>query len=201
MRIIAGEFRGRQIEAPDTILTRPMLDRVREALFGKLGERVEAARVLDLYAGSGSLGLEALSRGADRALFLERGRDALQALTANISALGVEDRARVLRGDALDAKLWTPPSKRDEPIWDGRFELVFMDPPYPLVEEPRTRAEILSATQKLIDQHLSENGMLILHVPARGSEWIRVERVVREERLYGNSALLYLERAATGELA
>jgi 16S rRNA (guanine(966)-N(2))-methyltransferase RsmD len=193
MRIIAGEFRGRHIDAPETILTRPMLDRVREALFGRLGNLVSDAVVLDLYAGSGSLGLEALSRGAKRALFVERGRDALAALTANITALDVANRARVLRGDALAVELWTPPAKRDEEPWDGHYDIVFMDPPYPLVEDPRTRSGILEAAQKLVDQHLRPGGVLMLHVPERGREWIRIARAGREERVYGSSALLYFE--------
>jgi 16S rRNA (guanine966-N2)-methyltransferase len=193
MRIIAGEFRGRRIEAPDTILTRPMLDRVRESLFGRLGERVVKATVLDLYAGSGSLGLEALSRAASRALFVERGRDALAALTANIEALGVGSRARVVRGDALSEELWTPRAKREELPWEGGCDIAFMDPPYPLVEDPRTRAEVLEAAQQLIDRHLKPGGVLVLHVPERGREWIRIARSEREERVYGSSALLYFE--------
>src|SRR6185436_17415765 len=84
VRIIAGEHRGRRISAPDGERTRPMLDRVREALFGTLGERVEGAQVLDLFAGSGSLALEALSRGAERAVLIERNPTALDALQANI---------------------------------------------------------------------------------------------------------------------
>jgi 16S rRNA (guanine(966)-N(2))-methyltransferase RsmD len=197
MRIIAGEFRGRHIDAPDTILTRPMLDRVREALFGRLGERVEDARVLDLYAGSGSLGLEALSRGARRALFVERGRDALEALSRNIETLELGPRARIVRGDALAPALWAPPAKRGEEAWEGRFELVFMDPPYPLMEDPGTRAKVLAAAQTLIDSYLEPGGILMLHVPERGREWIRIERAEREERVYGSSALLYFEVAGS----
>ncbi|MFM7283263.1 MAG: 16S rRNA (guanine(966)-N(2))-methyltransferase RsmD [Planctomycetia bacterium] len=197
MRIIAGEFRGRHIDAPDTILTRPMLDRVREALFGRLGERVEDARVLDLYAGSGSLGLEALSRGARRALFVERGRDALEALSRNIEVLELGHRARIVRCDALAPAMWAPPSKRGEDAWEGRFELVFMDPPYPLMEDPATRAKVLAAAQTLIDSHLEPGGILLLHVPERGREWIRIERAEREERVYGSSALLYFEAAGS----
>jgi 16S rRNA (guanine966-N2)-methyltransferase len=124
--------RGRHIEAPAGDSTRPMLDRVREALFGTLGERVLEARVLDLYAGSGSLGLEALSRGAAYVHFVEQQRAALDTLRANIEALGVQERVRVVRADALSS------GRRLES--EERFQLVFFDPPYRLLEEPRERA-------------------------------------------------------------
>ncbi|MBK7876081.1 MAG: RsmD family RNA methyltransferase [Planctomycetes bacterium] len=106
MRIIAGEFGGRRIEAPDTQGTRPMLDRVRESVFATLGNAVEGARVLDLYAGSGSLGLEALSRGAVHVRFVEQAKVALDALKANVEELGVKERVRVIRGNALARTSW-----------------------------------------------------------------------------------------------
>lgn len=106
MRIIAGEFGGRRIEAPDTQGTRPMLDRVRESVFATLGNAVEGARVLDLYAGSGSLGLEALSRGAVHVRFVEQAKVALDALKANVAELGVKERVRVIRGNALARASW-----------------------------------------------------------------------------------------------
>ena len=99
MRIIAGEFRGRRIEAPPGDGTRPMLDRVREALFSTLGERVDGARVLDLFAGSGSLGLEALSRGARVARMVEQHPRAYATLKENVELLGAADRALCARGN------------------------------------------------------------------------------------------------------
>jgi 16S rRNA (guanine966-N2)-methyltransferase len=129
VRIIAGEFRGRRLAAlgkgdPGAQL-RPTSDRVREALFSSLlggayGDPVRGARVLDLFAGTGALGLEALSRGADRAVFVETGRVAQGLLRENIAALGVAARAGVLVRDATRL----PPN-------DGAaFDLVFLDPPY-----------------------------------------------------------------------
>mgnify|MGYP001218687482 CR=1 FL=1 len=94
MRVIAGEFGGRRLQAPHGSRTRPTSDRVREALFMKL-EPLAAARVVDLYAGSGALGIEALSRGAAFAHFVESDRHALEALRANLGALELGDRARV----------------------------------------------------------------------------------------------------------
>lgn len=123
MRIIAGRWRGRRLDAPDGRGVRPTADRVREALFSALGARVAGARVLDLFAGSGALGLEALSRGAAGVVFVERARAALAVLERNVAALEAGAGCRILRREALAAL-------------DGlaaageRFELIFLDPPY-----------------------------------------------------------------------
>jgi 16S rRNA (guanine966-N2)-methyltransferase len=121
MRVVAGEFRGRRLRMPKGARTRPTADRVREALFSMLGD-VSGARVLDLYAGSGALGLEALSRGADSAVFVERDARAAATVRANIDAVGANGELR--RQDALGflgsyAGTGGPP-----------FDLVFCDPPY-----------------------------------------------------------------------
>lgn len=125
MRIIAGEYRGRTLKAPKGSNTRPTTDRVREALFSAVASArggFEGAVVLDAFAGSGALSLEALSRGASRALLFERDRGALAALTDNVRALGLSARAaRVQRGDVLK----NPPLGARPP-----FDLVFLDPPY-----------------------------------------------------------------------
>ena len=121
MRIIAGEWRGRKIRAPSGRDVRPTADRVREAWLGSLGAAVEDARVLDLFAGSGALGLEALSRGAREVVFVERHRPALMALDANIRALGASDRAQVVRTDAF---------RYLDRLTDSPFDLALADPPY-----------------------------------------------------------------------
>ena len=121
MRIIAGQFRGRQLQAPPGSATRPTGDRVREALFSMLVSRLgsfEDLRVADLYAGSGALGLEALSRGAAEAVFVETDPKAQAAIKANAAKLGVTDKVRVLGGSALALP-------RSEP-----FDLILADPPY-----------------------------------------------------------------------
>lgn len=122
IRVIAGELRGRRLRVPAGSGVRPTADRVREALFDILGDTVVGARVLDLFAGSGALGIEALSRGARDASFVERDRRALAALRENLERLGLGTRSTVLRGDAL-ARL------SDECRGDG-FDLVLADPPY-----------------------------------------------------------------------
>ena len=121
MRIIAGEFGGRRLVRPVDPRVRPTSDRVREAWMGILASELPGARVLDLYAGSGALGLEALSRGAASAEFVELGRASLAALRRNLEALGVGTRARVHRGDALRFAERLPP---------GACDLAFADPPW-----------------------------------------------------------------------
>jgi 16S rRNA (guanine966-N2)-methyltransferase len=117
VRVVAGEFKGRRLHAPRGTRTRPTADRVREALFSMLGD-VSGARVLDLYAGSGALGIEALSRGAESAVFVERDRGALAALERNLEAIGASGEVR--RQDV--ARFLARP--------EGTFDLVFCDPPY-----------------------------------------------------------------------
>ena len=121
MRIIAGEWRGRKLAVPEGQLTRPTADRVRETLFSMLASRLgafEGLRVADLYAGSGALGLEALSRGAASACFVEQERRALAAIRANVDSLAAAERARIVPGSAEHLP-------RGE-----RFDLLFADPPY-----------------------------------------------------------------------
>ncbi|MGH7706487.1 MAG: 16S rRNA (guanine(966)-N(2))-methyltransferase RsmD [Vulcanimicrobiaceae bacterium] len=120
LRVSGGALRSRQIRAPHDRGIRPTPARVREALFSILGARVVDARFLDLFAGSGAVGCEALSRGAAGAIFVERDSPAAAQLRVTVAALGVADRATVLRGDAtrIAARL------------DGRFDLVYADPPF-----------------------------------------------------------------------
>ena len=101
MRVIAGEFKGRRLARPDDPRVRPVTDRLKESWFGVLGERIADASVVDLFAGSGALGLEALSRGAARVDFVEFSAPSLSALRANVASLGVAGRAHVRRADVL----------------------------------------------------------------------------------------------------
>ena len=125
MRVIAGSYRGRTLNAPPGESTRPTSDRVREALFSILGDRIREAEVLDLFAGSGALGLEALSRGARHATFVDEDPKAIAAVKANLDA--VKAVADVRRGDAL--RFLSGASGRG-----AQYDLVFLDPPYRLAE-------------------------------------------------------------------
>ena len=121
MRIIGGTFGGRRLIMPKDSRVRPTADRVREAWMSILGTELDGARVLDLYAGSGALGLEALSRGADSATFVELNPPSLRALDQNVAALDVADRVTVHRGDAMRFAERLPPAA---------YDVVLADPPY-----------------------------------------------------------------------
>ncbi len=133
MRIIAGEYRSRRLAAPRGDATRPTSDRLRETLFNVLGPRVAGARVADLYAGSGAVGLEALSRGAAFCRFVERAPAATQAIRANLASL------RIMSGFTVDtrpvARALADLAAAPEHQGSGRFDLVFLDPPYEAAAE------------------------------------------------------------------
>ena len=133
MRIIGGSLGGLEIRAPRGDLTRPTADKVRQALFNILGNIVGQelhGAVLDLYAGSGALGLEAISRGAERAVFVDKATDAVRCIAANAATLGVTDRTQIVRAEVTKAL----------PRLGGPFDLVFIDPPYASGEADRALA-------------------------------------------------------------
>jgi len=123
MRVIAGEFRSRRLKSIPGAATRPTPDRLRETLFDILAPRIEGVTFLDAYAGTGAVGIEALSRGAAHALFLERNRVAVEAIRENLASLGLEARATVVPGPVL---LTLP---------RHRAAIVFLDPPYEMERE------------------------------------------------------------------
>ena len=120
MRVITGTARGRRLREPEGLDTRPTTDRVKEGLFSAIQFDIEGRRVLDLFAGTGQLGIECLSRGAERAVFVDSGPKALAVVRENLKTTGLTDRAAVVSGDALEYLART----RD------RFDLIFLDPPY-----------------------------------------------------------------------
>lgn len=181
-RIIAGEAGGRRLAVPPGEGVRPTSDRVKESVFSALGSgRLVGARVLDLYAGSGALGLEALSRGAAQAVLVERDRAAAGAVSANIETLGFGDRA-VLRVSSVAAFLGGPGA---EP-----FDLALLDPPYDTPAE-----EVEAALRLLAEGWLAPKGTVVveraagssaLQWPAGwGSTW---------ERCYGDTLVLFAQR-------
>ena len=171
MRVVAGRHRGRRLRAPAGEGTRPTADRVREALFSILGS-VDGQRVLDLYAGSGALGIEALSRGAASATFVESARPALAAIRANLDATG--DDAEVAAADVIR---WLSAAAEAE----REFDLVFCDPPYDAaVEIAQMLSELLprvAAPQALIVTESSKRNPLTLDLP------------LADERTYGDTRI------------
>lgn len=178
MRVIAGTARGRRLTAPPGRDTRPTGDRVKEALFSSLG-RLHGAVVLDLYAGSGALALEALSRGALRAVLVEQDPRALQAIAANLETTGLAERATVWRGEA--ARFCRAPV-------GGPFDLVLLDPPY---DEPQealfARLDELRAAGALAPE-----AYVAIERPARGADPDPPGWLAREgARTYGDTMLRY----------
>jgi 16S rRNA (guanine966-N2)-methyltransferase len=195
MRIIAGEHRGRRIVPPAGKATRPMLDRVREALFSTLGESVEDARVLDLFSGTGSLGLEALSRGAREVRFVERDREAYDRLKRNVGGLEMTERAQLARANALDSDTWR--ARRDRTETAGAqgpwADIIFFDPPYAMIDDPGTRGRILSVVDELVRGVMAPDGVFVLHAPRRRVQRRELDASFDvDERTYGTTSLWYV---------
>ncbi len=157
MRIIAGSARSRIIDAPRGMDTRPTLDRVRENLFNVISRRVPDARVLDLFAGSGALSLEAVSRGAAGAVLVDRDREAHLVEQRNAEKLGFTDRVRLFHCD------WAQAVKRLR-AEDARFDLIFLDPPYAmtdLTEVTRELLPLLAEDARVIVEHQAGHPSLV----------------------------------------
>jgi 16S rRNA (guanine(966)-N(2))-methyltransferase RsmD len=153
MRIIAGEFRGRRLLGPEgDAVTRPITDRVKQSVFDILSPMLEDAIIYDCFAGSGSMGLECLSRGSAQAIFFEADRSALQRLQANIEALKVADRSRVVGGNLFQYFARTP-----EPA--TKANIIFLDPPYRLLQE--SPAELKNLAGIFAARHLAPDGIVV----------------------------------------
>ncbi|MDQ3981051.1 MAG: 16S rRNA (guanine(966)-N(2))-methyltransferase RsmD [Actinomycetota bacterium] len=175
MRVIAGKAKGRRLKSPG-LGTRPMTDRMKESVFSALGE-LKGLVVLDLYAGSGSLGLEALSRGAKKGRFVESARDAIVKLEENIDTTGLGSKAEVTWADvASTLQLGT----------DDRVDLVFLDPPYSMpLAGVRTDLEAL-----VMNGFLSDEGRIVVHRPAKEAQLKPLGLKLQWEKEYGQSRIL-----------
>jgi len=214
VRIIGGTHRGRRLAAPEGLATRPMTDRVRENLFNLLGQRLDGAVVLDLFCGSGALGIEALSRGAASVTFVDTDPDAAGAVETNCRALGLAERARVLCRDALRPGPWLRPiggrprpargrpgdedgGTDDEggrpagaaatPAWTH----VFVDPPYRLTADPEGQARLAALGADLARLGCLAPGAVVMLRVQRGTAialpWPGFDR--DDERSYGTTTL------------
>ena len=178
MRVIAGTARGIQLSSPRDRGIRPITDRVKETLFGILGERVIDARVLDLYAGSGAVGIEALSRGAAQATFVDKTRAALTTITENLRRAGLAETAEV-RGEDVNRYLASAAAK------DDRFDLVVIDPPY----EERTILPPLEGVVAL----LAPSATVVVKHFWRTSVPVPDGLHVWRDRRFGETTLTFLE--------
>jgi 16S rRNA (guanine966-N2)-methyltransferase len=189
MRITGGIHRSRALRAPPGSATRPTSDRVREALFGILTSAgaVEGARVLDLYAGTGALGLESLSRGAATALLVESSRAAAHVAQQNVESLGLTGVARILGA----------PVERSGPriAASGPFDLVLADPPWALVDSGGAGRALVALVAHGI---LAERGLLVLEHASRTAA-PELEPLSRgETRTYGDTALTFYKNGILG---
>ena len=179
MRIVGGDLKGRVLRAPPGMDTRPTSEKVREAIFNILPD-VMGLEVLDLFAGTGALGIEALSRGAELATFVDKSRNVTQVLKANLKSLHLEDRAKVVTGDAV--------SFAQKGIGQRPWMLVFIDPPY--------KSDLAVRAAKVLD-NLTDDAVVViehdrLHAPPE-----RLRSLVRtDERRYGDTMVSFF-RVAT----
>ena len=171
MRVIAGAYKGRALKTPAGRETRPTSDRVREALFSILGD-VEGLRVLDLFAGSGALGIEALSRGASEAVFVEQSRRAAEAIRANLRAVG--DPPAEVRAESVSGYLGRAGAERT-------FDLVFADPPYS--SAPRIGGKLT----ELLTPILTDSSLTVTESDKRAPLQLALPLV--DERVYGDTRI------------
>jgi len=160
LKVIGGQWRGRNLHSVRGIGTRPLLGQVREALFNILQDRLEDAEFWDLFAGTGASGIEALSRGARRVIFVEKANKVLSVLRENLALFGEEaaDRAVVVRADAWEPPLLTPDDEDDE--GERAPDIVFLDPPYAMVAEDPARSVYRALG---IYERLAPDGILCFH--------------------------------------
>jgi 16S rRNA (guanine(966)-N(2))-methyltransferase RsmD len=184
MRVIAGIAKGHKLKAPRGLRVRPPLDRIKESLFDILGGRVEDARVLDLYAGSGSLGIEALSRGSESATFVDSSLVAIQAIKENLAKTGLGATGEVIR-DKVTLAL-----KKLTRKGEG-FDLIFLDPPFKIsLIELNTVFESLGASDLV-----KEKGTVVLRLSTRRAPLEPPGFRVETNRVYGDSRLLIYRKS------
>lgn len=181
MRVVAGTARGRKIVAPPGLDVRPTLDRVRQAIFNALDARgaVDGARVIDVFAGSGALGIEALSRGAGHVTFVEQDRKSLACIAENLEHLGFTDRATIVRSDVVAWSAWRIPDA----------DLILIDPPYTFTGWEKLLERVLPALSRSGELSLDHVGVAVLETRksmALPATW----EVVREQR-YGGTVVTF----------
>jgi 16S rRNA (guanine966-N2)-methyltransferase len=176
MRVIAGSRKGHRLVAPHGVETRPTSDRVRENIFNLVGP-LDGARVLDLFAGSGALGIEALSRGAASAVFVEHDPEALRAIERNLDHLRLTG-ARVVRGDVLR-------TIAEEATAGAKYDLVLVDPPYGMLTEIQPRLA------RHLPSLLAANGLVVLETDARAEPELPLP--IRTTRKYGQTRVTLFE--------
>lgn len=189
MRVIAGTLRRRALEAPAGLATRPTSDRLRETLFNVIAPRMEGARFLDLYAGSGAVGIEAVSRGAGQAVLVERAAPALKVLRGNLEKLGLRGEVRV---EAVSVAAFL---QRGRPASSAmQFDVVFLDPPYEAAEEYALALGLLGGEARGL---LAEDALVIAEHRRKEKLEMRYGLLARTRLLEQGDAALSFFKAAT----
>ncbi len=164
MRVITGSARGRRLSAPQGLDVRPTVERVKEGIFSAIQFDIEGRRVLDLFAGSGQMGIEALSRGAASAVFVDHSKQALDCVRSNLQAAALMDHATVISGDYADYLRTT----------QEQFDLVFLDPPY--------HQQLIGAAMPLVCRRLSEYGIVVCETAVDESLPDAIEQLICHKR-------------------
>lgn len=206
MRIVAGIYRGRHINAPDTMDTRPILDRAKVVLFDMLGHRLAQPgalpplAVLDLFAGSGSLGIEALSRGARYCLFVEQSRPIAAVIRKNLDDLKIVDEAEVLAADVTKLAIKPPPIMADFPDEARQYGLLFVDPPYRLLAGPKPAPAIQQFFRRLAHEPLiALDAMIVVRHELQKQTPPDLAPLIEEERRdVGNMTFRFMRRPESG---
>lgn len=182
MRIISGEARGRRLFTPkDETVTRPTSDRTREAIFNIISMRVRGAKVLDMFAGTGAMGLEALSRGAVSAVFVDRSAEAASLIKRNADVTGFSGRSRMMRTDAEAAA-------RSLDAAGERFDIIFMDPPY--ASDVMDRLFASGSAEKL----LADGGIIVAEHGREKELSVPAGLCIKDKRAYGIASVSFIER-------
>ena len=184
MRIIAGENRGKKLKAVPGMKTRPTADRVKEAVFSSIDDRLYGCRFLDVFSGTGSIALEAVSRGAEEAVLLEKDIEALQIIQDNVAACRQQDRCTIMRGDSI-ASIHTLARQGKQ------FDLIYIDPPY--------QSGLYEEVLKNIEEKnlLAQDGMILLECAKNA--FLSLENsifFIYKEKCYGDTCVRYVKKKA-----
>ncbi|MBS3762292.1 MAG: 16S rRNA (guanine(966)-N(2))-methyltransferase RsmD [Planctomycetes bacterium] len=188
MRIISGKAGGVRLETTDSGQLRPMLGRVREALFNIVRFELPGAPVLDLFAGSGSLGLEAVSQGAAHAVLVESEPDLVQLIEKNIDRCGFGKLTSVVHRNFFFLPMRPAPGEKLP------ADIVFVDPPYVFIEDPNKRDELFQILDRMVGHWIGQGGLVVLHhAPMAGALWPTRRFRELEKRVYGRSQLTFFQ--------
>lgn len=184
MRVIAGSLKGRRLKPPRGIETRPTTDRVKESIFSMIHTSITDSIIIDLFSGTGNLGIEALSRGAEKVFFVDKNKNSIKLIKENIESMGLKEKSEVLFCDALRAikRLASLPNK---------FDIIFMDPPY-------SKGFIIPCMEAIdAERILNEDGFILIEHDLKDTLPNKVGRLTkRKEKKYGNTMIsIYAEEA------